>query len=345
MTTTIIGFPRIGEHRELKFATQKYFKHQITADELNATAATLRQQNWRAIQDAGIDQIPSGDFSFFDTTLDTAFLLNIVPQRYRELGLSPLDEYFALARGYQGAAGDVKALPMKKWFNTNYHYLVPEFDQDTNVQLVGNKLFDEFKEAQALGITTRPTLVGPYTLLRLARFVDGRRPADFVTSLTNAYREILGRLNDLGAQWVQIDEPALVYDQTDADRAIFTDLYQGILAGKGNLKVLLQTYFGDVRDSATTLYALDFDGIGLDLVEGATNLDVLREHPFPDDKTLFAGVINGKNIWKANYTDTLKVLGQATSNTTAPVVLTTSCSLLHVPYTLANETKLPEQEK
>ncbi|WP_273954734.1 5-methyltetrahydropteroyltriglutamate--homocysteine S-methyltransferase [Leuconostoc mesenteroides] len=345
MTTTIIGFPRIGEHRELKFATQKYFKHQITAEELNATAATLRQQNWRAIQHAGIDQIPSGDFSFFDTTLDTAFLLNIVPRRYRELGLSPLDEYFALARGYQGTAGDVKALPMKKWFNTNYHYLVPEFDHDTNVQLVGNKLFDEFKEAQALGITTRPTLVGPCTLLRLARFVDGRQPADFVTSLTNAYREILGRLNDLGAQWVQIDEPALVYDQTDADRAIFTDLYQGILADKGNLKVLLQTYFGDVRDSATTLYALDFDGIGLDLVEGATNLDVLREHPFPDDKTLLAGVINGKNIWKANYTDALKVLGQATSNTTAPVVLNTSCSLLHVPYTLANETKLPEQEK
>ena len=160
MTTTIIGYPRIGEHRELKFATQKYFKHQITAQELQEQVKALRQHNWETVQAASINQIPTGDFSFFDNTLDVANLLNIVPKRYQALGLSPLDTYFAQARGYQGDAGDVKALAMKKWFNTNYHYLVPEFDQDTQIKVTDWQLFDQFEEAKALGINARPTLVG-----------------------------------------------------------------------------------------------------------------------------------------------------------------------------------------
>ncbi|MFD1484860.1 5-methyltetrahydropteroyltriglutamate--homocysteine S-methyltransferase [Lacticaseibacillus baoqingensis] len=340
MTKTIIGYPRIGEHRELKFATQKYFKHLLTAEELQETARQLRAKNWQTIAAAGIDQIPTGDFSFFDTTLDTAKLLNIVPKRYRDLHLDDLAEYFALARGYQGDTGDVKALPMKKWFNTNYHYLTPEFDADTQIKVGDWQLFDQFQEAQAQGINARPTLVGPYTLLRLSRFLDGRKPADFVAALIQAYTEILAKLAALGAKWVQLDEPALVYDQTDADLALFKQLYTPILAAKGHLSVLAQTYFGDVRDSFDTLTALDFDGLGLDFIEGQENLAVLAKHPFPADKTLFAGVINGKNIWRTNYQATLDLLAKLPDN----AVLSTSTSLLHVPYTTRNETKIPANE-
>ncbi|WP_461214168.1 5-methyltetrahydropteroyltriglutamate--homocysteine S-methyltransferase [Lacticaseibacillus sp. GG6-2] len=341
MTTTIIGYPRIGEHRELKFATQKYFKQALSADELQATAKELRRKNWQTIQAAGIDQIPTGDFSFFDTTLDTAKLLNIVPKRYKDLQLDDLAEYFALARGYQGKDGDVKALPMKKWFNTNYHYLTPEFDQDTQIKVGDWQLFSQFEEAKAQGINARPTLVGPYTLLRLSRFLDGRKPAEFVEALSAAYTEILTKLAGLGAEWIQLDEPALVYDQTDEDLALFKSLYTTILGNKGALKVLVQTYFGDVRDSYDTLLGLDFDGIGLDFNEGkAANLKTLAAKPFPADKLLFAGVINGKNIWKTNYQDALDILAKLPDN----AVLSTSTSLLHVPYTTRNETKIAANE-
>ncbi|WP_179394289.1 5-methyltetrahydropteroyltriglutamate--homocysteine S-methyltransferase [Lacticaseibacillus absianus] len=343
MTKTIIGYPRIGAHRELKFATQKYFKQAITAADLQATGATLRRTNWATLQAAGLDQIPTGDFSFFDTTLDTAFLLNIVPARYQALGLAPLDEYFALARGYQGPAGDVKALSMKKWFNTNYHYLQPEFDQDTTITVGDWQLFDQFQEAKAQGLNARPSLVGPYTLLRLSRFLDGRTPRDFTVALVAAYTTILAKLVALGAEWIQIDEPALVFDQSDADLALFHDLYAPLLAAKGDAKILLQTYFGDVRDSYATLTTLAFDGLGLDFVEGRTENLRLVTAGFPSDKVLFAGLINGKNIWRSNYQTVLDTY-YALRKATELIILSTSTSLLHVPYTTANETQIAPSE-
>ena len=343
MTTTIIGYPRIGEHRELKFATQKYFKHQITAQELQEQVKALRQHNWETVQAAGIDQIPTGDFSFFDNTLDVANLLNIVPKRYQALGLSPLDTYFAQARGYQGEAGDVKALAMKKWFNTNYHYLVPEFDQDTQIKVTDWQLFDQFEEAKALGINARPTLVGPYTLLKLSRFIDVT-PDDFVTDLIAAYTDIIGRLHAAGAEWIQVDEPALVYDQTDADLALFERLYTPLLAQKQSAKVLVQTYFGDLTDSFDRISKLPFDGFGLDFVEGHANLDLLKTQGFPAGATLFAGIINGKNIWRTHYADALATI-KTLAKITDKLVLSTSTSLLHVPYTLRNETHLKPEEK
>lgn len=343
MTTTIIGYPRIGEHRELKFATQKYFKHQITAQELQEQVKALRQHNWETVQAAGINQIPTGDFSFFDNTLDVANLLNIVPKRYQALGLSPLDTYFAQARGYQGDAGDVKALAMKKWFNTNYHYLVPEFDQDTQIKVTDWQLFDQFEEAKALGINARPTLVGPYTLLKLSRFIDVI-PDDFVTDLIAAYTDIIGRLHAAGAEWIQVDEPALVYDQTDADLALFERLYTPLLAQKQSAKVLVQTYFGDLTDSFDRISKLPFDGFGLDFVEGHANLDLLKTQGFPADATLFAGIINGKNIWRTHYADALATI-KTLAKITDKLVLSTSTSLLHVPYTLRNETHLKPEEK
>ncbi|MBT9672263.1 5-methyltetrahydropteroyltriglutamate--homocysteine S-methyltransferase [Secundilactobacillus kimchicus] len=344
MKTTVVGYPRIGAHRELKFAVQKYFKHEIDATTLDETARELRRVNWQSLTEAGLDQIPSGDFSYFDTTLDTANLLNIVPQRYRDLNLAPLDEYFAQARGYQGPKGDVTALSMKKWFNTNYHYLVPEFEESTDVKLVGTKLFDEFKEAQVQGYQTRPTIVGPFTLLKLAAFNGTKTAEDYVPALVTAYTDVLSRLAELGADWVQLDEPALVKDQSAADKALFKALYTPLLAAKNSLKVLLQTYFGDLRDSYDDVVNQAFDGIGLDFVEGAQTAELVKTHGFPADKVLFAGVINGKNIWRAHYDEKLALI-RSLPVKDDQLVLTTSCSLLHVPYTVANEPKLAQHYK
>ncbi|GAX04423.1 5-methyltetrahydropteroyltriglutamate--homocysteine methyltransferase [Secundilactobacillus pentosiphilus] len=342
MTTTIIGYPRIGSHRELKFAVQKYFKNKISARELAQTAAELRKQNWDTISGAGIDQLVSNDFSYYDTTLDTANLLNIVPKRYKELNLSPLDEYFAQARGYQGDKGDVTALSMKKWFNTNYHYLVPEFEDDTAIKLVGSKIFDEYQEAKDQGYQTRPVILGPYSLLRLSAFEGQKQATDYTAALVNAYEAIFEKLADLGADWIQLDEPQLVKDQSEADLELFTDLYKPLLSNKHGLKILLQTYFGDVRDSYDLLTSLDFDGLGLDFHEGDETLNLIQSKGFPADKLLFAGIINGKNIWKANYDQKLDILHKLPKDN---VVLSTSCSLLHVPYTLENEPDLDEKYK
>lgn len=338
MKTAIIGFPRVGELRELKFATEKYFRKELSSEELTVVGRQLREKHWKLLQAADIDFIPSGDFSFFDTILDTAVLLNVIPKRYQELNASPLETYFALARGYQGPEGDVTALAMKKWFNTNYHYMVPEFEDTTTIQLVGDKLFSEYQEAKALGIETKPTLIGPFTLLKLATYTGKKQAVDFQTEIIEAYSQILSRLEELGCSWVQLDEPALVFDVTDAQKQLFETIYQQVLLKKGSLKVLLQTYFGDIRDVYTNVVNLSFDAIGLDFLEGRKTAELVEKNGFPKDKLLFAGLINGKNIWKNNYEKTLVILEKM--NAQANIVFNTSCSLLHVPFTLANETKL-----
>ena len=339
MTTSIIGFPRIGEHRELKFATEKYFRKEISAEELQATAKELRAKHWRLAQERGVDQIPSNDFSLYDTFLDTAVLFNIVPEQVQAIDLSELDKYFALARGYQGEKGDVRALPMKKWFNTNYHYIVPKFEAGTQVKLAGHKLFDEFQEAKDLGIHTRPVLVGPFTLLRLAEYAEGVNPVQFIEPLVAAYKEVFRRLADLGATDIQLDEPALVKDISELELTLFDKLYQGLLVDKAGLSVLLQTYFGDVRDVYSHLVQLPVEAIGLDFLEGRKTLELVKEHGFPADKVLYAGVVNGKNIWRNDYAKTLALLEEIPAQN---VVLSTSCSLLHVPFTTANEEFAPE---
>ncbi|WP_347298198.1 5-methyltetrahydropteroyltriglutamate--homocysteine S-methyltransferase [Dolosigranulum savutiense] len=344
MTTSTIGFPRIGKLRELKFATQKYFKQTINESDLRQVAADLRKEHLTLQQARGIDFIPSNDFSFYDQVLDAAVLFNIVPERYRELGLSELDTYFAQARGYQGEAGDVKALALKKWYNTNYHYLVPEIEPSTEIKLVGEKPFNEFEEAKALGITTKPTVIGPFTLLKLAKFTDGRQPSAVASELAAAYKEWIARFNQLGADCVQLEEPSLVLDLTAEDKTLLQTLYTELLAEKGEVKVLVQTYFGDVRDVYTELLALDIDGLGLDFVEGKQSLALVQEHGFPADKTLFAGVVNGKNIWRNNYQETLKLVKQLREKA-EHIVLSTSCSLQLVPYTLENETTLSDKQK
>lgn len=341
METTVIGYPRIGNLRELKFASEKYFRNEISADELEKTAREIRAYNLELQKKSGLDIIPSNDFSYYDGVLDTAFMLNAVPARYTELGLSELDTYFAAARGYQGTKGDVKALAMKKWFNTNYHYMVPEVDDETEIRLVGKKPTDLFREALEKGIRTKPVIIGAYTFLKLARYKGEKTAADFIDQTAAAYSELLDRFNGLGADWIQFDEPSLVMDMTSDDVKIFESLYEEILSSKGSVRVLLQTYFGDVRDCYKEICKLGFDGIGLDFVEGKKTLELVKENGFPDDKTLFAGVVNGKNIWRNNYASTLLILDELKKHS-SQIVLNTSCSLLHVPCSLANETLLSE---
>ena len=339
MKTSVIGFPRIGTLRELKFASEKYFKKEITADELLAKGKELRKIHWNTQKEAGIDYISSNDFSFYDILLDTAVLFGIVPKRYKELNLSELDTYFAMARGYQGESGDVKALAMRKWFNTNYHYIVPEVEDDTEIRLSGNKPFEHYNEAKALHVDTKPIVIGAYTLLKLCRFTGNKSSNDFVDALISAYQSYLKKAEEAGISWVQFDEPALVRDTDSEDIALFNKIYSALLSSKNNVKVLVQTYFGDVRDIYSDLIKLPFDGIGLDFVEGKETFALVEKYGFPQDKLLFAGLVNGKNIWRNNYEKTLQSLAKLQEKG-INCVLSTSCSLLHVPYTTKHETKL-----
>ena len=339
MKTSVIGFPRVGKLRELKFATEKYFRNEITAQQLEETAEDIRKYQWNLQKESNIDYIPSNDFSFYDLVLDTAVLFNIVPKEYKELNLSDIDTYFAMARGYQGENGDVKALAMKKWFNTNYHYIVPEIEDDTEIKLVGTNPFKYYSEAKKDGIETKPVVVGPFTLLKLARFTGNKSVEEFVDDTIKAYSELLNELSKLGVNWIQFDEPFLVHDITKEDLTLFDKIYNAVLAKKENIKVLLQTYFGDIRDSYENITKLKFDAIGLDFIEGKETLNLIEKYGFPKDKILFAGLVNGKNIWRNNYEKTISTLNLL-KNKGIEIVLSTSCSLLHVPFTVENETKL-----
>lgn len=339
MKNSIIGYPRIGQDRELKFAIEKYFKNQISESELQEVSKEIRKSQFNIIKNAGVDIIPSNDFSFYDAMLDTAVMLNVIPSEFKKLQLSELDTYFAMARGYQGSHGDVKALSMKKWFNTNYHYIVPEFEDDTKVELNTNKPLDLYVEAEKLGIKTKPVLVGPFTFLKLAKFRGTKKAEDFVDQIVLTYKNLINKFNELKVEWLQLDEPYLVTDLSVEDKNLFKEIYTELLSNKGNVKVLLQTYFGDVRDYYNELLNYDFDGIGIDFVEGKKSEELLEKYSFPDDKVLFAGLVNGKNIWKNNYEKTIEKLN-AYSKYAKNIVLNTSCSLLHVPYTLKSEKRL-----
>ncbi len=344
MKSSVIGFPRIGEHRELKFALEKYFKKEIPEKELLSFAASLRLKHWKEQQCYGIDFISSNDFSFYDNVLDTAVLFNVIPKRFLDLDLSSLDTYLAMARGYQKGKNDVKALAMKKWFNTNYHYIVPEVENPQSIKLSGSKIFDEYTEAQKLGITTRPTLIGVFTFLNLCRFLSKEDRVVAKEQLVKSYQDLLSKLNAFNVDWISFEEPWLVRDLSDEEYQEFSDLYEKILAKKGSVKINLQTYFGDIRDIYTKIINMSFDGLGLDFVEGRKNLSLVEEFGFPANKILFAGLINGKNIWRNRYSLSLGVLKVLKSNV-QNIVVGTSSSLLHVPYTVDNERSLALEHK
>lgn len=342
LKTFVTGFPRIGKKRELKFAIESYFKGELSSAELEKTAASLREYGWKKQQQAGIIFISSNDFSFYDNVLDTAFTFGIIPERYKALSLNELDTYFAAAHGYQGEKGDVKALPMKKWFNTNYHYIVPEISDNDNFVLKQNSdAVKAFKEALALGIKTVPVIIGPYTFLRLAIYTGSKKANDFADQAAQAFATLAEELSSAGAEYISFAEPALVFDVSEEEKKLFKSIYEKILAStNGKIKTILTTYFGDIRDVYGDVIQLGFDAINLDFIEGKKTLELL-EKGFPKDKLLFAGIVCGKNIWRADYSKKNDLLAKIQRIVPQEnLVIGTSCSLLHVPYTTSEETKL-----
>ena len=343
--TSVSGFPRIGQNRELKKIIEAYWKGAASLDEVRGTAKELRAKHWKLQAQAGVDLIPSNDFSYYDQMLDTAILLNVIPQRYKRLAFTnPEETLFAMGRGYQGDKGDVTALPMKKWFTTNYHYIVPEIEESTEIRLNGTKPFDEFNEAKARGILTKPVLIGPYTFLKLARNAQAEEltyDKGLVNAVAAVYAEVIKRFAALGAQWLQLDEPYLVLDKEDGDVSLFKSLYaKSLPAREDKIKVLLNTYFGHIADVYETVNLLGFDGIGLDLNEGKDeNLAAVEKYGVAENTTLFAGVVNGRNIWRNNYAVSLGLI-DALRQKTDNVAVSTASSLLHVPFSTEGETAL-----
>ncbi|MEU0478302.1 5-methyltetrahydropteroyltriglutamate--homocysteine S-methyltransferase [Streptosporangium sp. NPDC006013] len=341
MQTTILGYPRIGTHRELKFATEDYWAGRSDATALAKTAEVLRQEVWTGLRDAGLDTIPSNTFSLYDQVLDTSVMVDAVPGRYRHL--TGLDRYFAMARGVQ----DVPALEMTKWFDTNYHYIVPEVGPDTRFRLADgarSKPLVEYAEARALGVETRPVLVGPLTYLLLAKASPGApagfRPLGLLDELVEVYADLLERLAGAGARWVQLDEPALVADRNAEEIAALARVYERLGELPNRPRILVATYFGTVdADALRMLAATRVEAVGLDFVAGPGNLGVLASVGGLPRKTVVAGVVDGRNVWRTDV-QRAKATCAVLLGLADQVEVSTSCSLLHVPLDLDAETAL-----
>jgi 5-methyltetrahydropteroyltriglutamate--homocysteine methyltransferase len=331
---TVLGYPRIGPHRELKRAVESYWDGASSEADLAETGRRLRAATWRRLDDLGLTALPGNTFSFYDHVLDAAVLLDAVPERYRDLG-GGLDTYFAMARG----AERVAPLRMTKWFDTNYHYIVAEVGPDSAFRLADDKPVREVREARELGLETRPVLVGPVTFLLLSEPAPGSppgfEPLDRLDDVLAVYAELLGALAADGVDWVQLDEPALVTDRTAGELAAVGHAYQrlGALADRPGL--LVASYFGDLGDALPVLAATPVEAIALDLVRGGlpADLDLLAA------KTVVAGVVSGRDIWRTDPDRALDML-RPLADRVAEVVVGTSCSLLHVPYDLDAESDL-----
>jgi 5-methyltetrahydropteroyltriglutamate--homocysteine methyltransferase len=334
METTVLGYPRIGARRELKKATEAFWAGRSDAAELEATGAALRRQTWETLRDAGLTGIPSNTFSLYDHVLDTAVLVNAVPGRFA--GLDGLDAYFAMARG----ADRIAPLELTKWFDTNYHYLVPELGPGADLRPGGDKPLREYAEARSYGIETRPVLLGPLSFLLLSKPADpGFRPLALLDQLLDVYAQLLGDLRAAGAGWVQLDEPALAADRTAEELEALRRAYDRLGALSNRPALLVSTYFGEIGDALRVLAASPADAIGLDFVAGPGNREALARIGGIGSKTLVAGVIDGRNVWRADLPGALSVcaslLGLA-----GQLTVSTSCSLLHVPLDLDAETSL-----
>ncbi|MFF3756112.1 5-methyltetrahydropteroyltriglutamate--homocysteine S-methyltransferase [Streptomyces sp. NPDC002185] len=335
---TVYGYPRQGRNRELKKAVEGYWKGRGTAEALRATAAELRRANWRQLADAGIHEVPTGDFSFYDHVLDTSVMVGAVPARHRAaVDADALDGYFAMARGTQ----DVAPLEMTKWFDTNYHYLVPELGPDTVFSTDSTRQVAELKEALALGLTARPVLVGPVTYLLLAKPAPGVAadfdPITLLDRLLPVYAEVLADLRAAGAEWVQLDEPALVQDRTPAELNAAARAYRDLGALGDRPKLLVASYFDRLGDALQVLAAAPVDGLALDFTgSAAANLDDLAAVGGLPGKRLVAGVVNGRNIWIDDHQKSLATLATLLGLADR-VDVAASCSLLHVPLDASAE--------
>lgn len=333
-TATVLGLPRVGPRRELKRATESYWAGRIDAAELHRVARELRRAQYTELRIAGMDSIPVGTFSYYDQMLDTAVLLGALPARVAGIA-DPLDRYFAAARGTDA----VEPLEMTKWFDTNYHYLVPEIDAQTTFSLHPEAVLDQLREAIELGVPARPVIIGPVTFLKLAKSTGGAA-LDRIDELVPLYRELLRLLAEAGASWVQIDEPVLVTDLTEDELAIVRRVYTELTVSAQRPAVLVATYFGTPGPALAALAGTDIEGIAVDLVAG-TRVDEVAAVPALANKLLVAGVVDGRNVWRTDLDAALSTLGTLLGCARS-VAVSTSCSLLHVPYSLAVETRLDE---
>ncbi len=336
---TNLGFPRIGARRELKHALENYWRGETDAAQLQASAAALRARHWQLQRDAGVDVPPSNDFSPYDQVLDTAFLFDAIPARYRALLHStPLDAYFAMARGLQRDGLDLHALEMTKWFDTNYHYLVPELQRGQSFHLRGDKPLAEYREAKALGIETRPVLLGPVSFLLLSKTSDGSDPLDLLDNLLPVYAQLLAALKQEGAQWLQLDEPVLVQDLDAASKAAFERAY-AYFSALPRPDILLATYFGALEDNLALATTLPVEGLHVDLVRAPEQLDAVVR-ALPAERVLSLGLVNGRNIWRSPLDNALILARYALGHRGADKLwLAPSCSLLHCPVDLGLEKK------
>lgn len=337
---TNLGFPRIGAKRELKRAQEAHWRGESDAASLQDTARELRQRHWKLQRDAGADVVPCNEFSLYDHVLDTAFLFDAIPQRYRALAdADPLAGYFAMARGHQKGGHDLHALEMTKWFDTNYHYIVPELEAGQQFRLRGDKPLVEFLEAKSAGFNARPVLLGPVSFLLLSKSVDGSDRLALLPQLVATYGELLGKLKAAGTEWVQIDEPCLVQDQDDDDRAAYRAAYAAF-AGIERPKLLLAAYFGALGDNLALAASLPVEGLHVDLVRGLDQLDEVLK-ALPVDRILSAGLVDGRNIWRTNLDNALVLARHARDRVGDDRLwLAPSCSLLHVPVDLGHEKSL-----
>ncbi|WP_326834021.1 5-methyltetrahydropteroyltriglutamate--homocysteine S-methyltransferase [Amycolatopsis rhabdoformis] len=331
--TTILGYPRIGPARELKRALERYWAGRTGEAELLAVGKDLRARTWRKLRDAGLESIPSGTFSCYDQVLDTAELFGALPGRFTRLGLSPLDTYFAAARGVQ----DEPALEMTKWFDTNYHYLVPELGPDSRFRLTGTKPLDEVREARELGIETRPVLVGPVTFLLLSKATrPGFEPLELLDELLPAYAELLSALKAEGVEWVQLDEPAFAADRTTKELNALTRAYHVLAKAPDRPKLLVAGYFGGLGRALGVLARSPVEALAVDLLTEESFVDAVAAEGALRDKEVLAGVVDGRNVWRTDPDRALELAARLTG-TAEHVSVATSCSLLHVPYDVEAE--------
>ncbi|HEX3295015.1 MAG TPA: 5-methyltetrahydropteroyltriglutamate--homocysteine S-methyltransferase [Solirubrobacterales bacterium] len=354
--SNVSGFPRIGRNRELKFATEGYWRGETSADELAEVAKRIRLENWKLLQDAGIDLIPSNEFSYYDQVLDTIALVGAVPERYGHGGGEvDLDTYFAMARGRQTDDVDVTAMEMTKWFDTNYHYIVPELGPDTRFSLSSSKPFDEHAEAmEELGIDTVPVLIGPVSFLllsKLAEGVDRFDAVDLVEPLVEVYGEVIERLAEQGATWVQLDESCFVEDRSEKELDALRLAYEELCKVHERPRIVVKTYFDHVGDAYGILRDLPIEGVGLDFTGsvhgdllspdvhvhgGRHNAEFIANQEGLGDQWLFAGIVDGRNVWRNHLEHSLDALDGMRIRT-KQLVVSTSCSLLHVPLDLDTE--------
>ena len=350
MKTHVLGYPRIGSKRELKKACEKYWKGKIPINELKEVASQIKKDNWRLQKELGLDLISSNDFSFYDQVLDMALTVNAIPEKYKDnLFDSELDLYFAMARGHQKDNIDVPAMEMTKWFDTNYHYIVPEFYKNQDFKLFSTKIIDEFEEAKQLGYITKPIIIGPISFLLLGKEKEtGFHRIELIQKLLPVYLEILNKLTQAGVEWVQFDEPFLALDLNEAEKNAFKEAYTIIRASFPDLKILLATYFDELDDNLTTALNLPITALHIDLVRAPQQLDSVLNQ-FPDKMFVSLGVVDGRNIWKNDYKNSISIINKAIKALGKDrVLIASSCSLQHVPYDLDlenNEESLPAEVK